>query len=72
MAKQSRRAPTIDLAQFTESVAASLIRASQVHKRPFGPILVGIIWWPEGMEPGMPRSLGGPQEGGRALKTRRG
>ena len=73
MATKGRRAPTIDLAQFTETVATSLLRASEARKRPFGPILVGIIWWPEGMEPGqMPRPLGNAQEGGRVLRARRG
>jgi hypothetical protein len=70
MAK-TRRASTIDLAEFTETVTASLLRASQARKRRFGPILVGIIWWPEGMDP---NQLPGPFDvvrGRTASRSRR-
>ena len=70
MAQKARRASTINLAEFTESVTASLLRASQARKRPFGPILVGIIWWPEGMDPNRFPGLD-IVRGGRALKSRR-
>ena len=72
MARQTRRASTIDLAEFTETVAASLLRASQVRKRPFGPILVGIIWWPEGMDPNQLPNPMDARRAGTAMRSRRG
>ncbi len=50
MAKEVRQASRIYLDDFTEVVTASLLRAAGTRKRPFGPILIGIIWWPEGTD----------------------
>jgi hypothetical protein len=67
MPKQSREATRVTLADLTETVTAALLRASQVQKRPrpLGPILIGIVWWPEGLEGG-PRFGVGPSPLGPA------
>ena len=59
MPKQIREAARISLAELTETVTAAVLRASRVQKRPLGPILIGIVWWPEGLEGG-PRTGVGP------------
>ena len=58
MPNEKREATHINLAEFTETVTAALLRAAEARKRPFGPILIGIIWWPEGLEPGIPSATG--------------
>ena len=72
MPRKVRSAARINFAEFTEAVTAALLRAGEARKRPFGPILIGIIWWPEGLEPGPLRGqVGGPlatRAGGGARK----
>jgi len=71
MPKQTREATRVTLADLTETVTTAILRASQAQKRPrpFGPILIGIVWWPEGVEGGPRFGVGpsplGPTASGR-------
>ena len=53
--KRSARAARISLDEFTQLTFQSVLRASELHKLPPnrfpGPIIFGIIWWPQGMTP---------------------
>lgn len=72
MPKQSREASRVTLSELTETVTAAVLRATQVQKRPrpLGPILIGIVWWPEGLEGG-PRFGVGPSPLGPSTARRK-
>ncbi len=57
MPRTSQKAATISFEQFTEVATAALLRALETRKRPFGPILIGIIYYPQGLG-----SAGGPAQ----------
>jgi hypothetical protein len=64
------QAGRISLEDFTDTVLASVGRAMDVQAkagtlRPIGPILIGIIWWPEGGPTGGPVVA---QQGGKVAK----
>jgi hypothetical protein len=52
-ARKDRRAVQIQLDEFTQLAFESVLRASEGRKLPPsklpGPIIFGIIWWPEGV-----------------------
>jgi len=50
MAKEGKsgKAPSISLEDFTELTLQSVLRAVEARKLPHGPIIIGIIWLPEG------------------------
>ena len=48
MAKEGRAA-SIPFDQFTESTLAAILRAVQAQKLPHLPIIIGIIWNPQGL-----------------------
>jgi hypothetical protein len=60
MASESRRAESISFADFTETTLAAVARVIDARKEvqrdiPLGPVLIGLIWWPEGGPiPGQP------------------
>lgn len=59
MENEIRRAESITFAEFTETTLAAVSRAIEVRrerdpKLPIGPILFGLIWWPDGLEGGRP------------------
>lgn len=57
-----RDAPRIALEQVTEAAFSGLLRALDARKIPMerfpGPILVGIVAWPELRQPGVFREVG--------------
>jgi len=65
------RAPEIKLEDLVEVSYSAVIKARERHfdpKNPWisGPILVGLIWWPDGGQPIIPNLPGMPQdEGGK-------
>ena len=52
MPRKSQKAASISFEQFTEVTTAALLRALEVRKLPRGPILIGIVYYPEGIGPG--------------------
>jgi hypothetical protein len=44
--------PSITFEQFTESTMSAVLRAVEARKLPHGPIIIGIIWNPQGL-PGL-------------------
>lgn len=58
MPKAVRQPATIAFDDFTQSVTSAILRASQARKIRVGPILVGIIWWPDGLDKGSIRLPG--------------
>ncbi|GEM_PF-5591758 len=59
MPKTPRRAASISFEHFTEVTTAALLRALELRRGPFGPILIGIIYYPGG--------LGAPGRGAQVL-----
>jgi len=45
-------APSITFEQFTETTLGAVLRAVEAQKLPHRPILIGIIWNPEGLPGG--------------------
>lgn len=53
-----RRPSSITLEEFTSATYDAVVRAQATHARaqgltkrpPFGPIIFGLIWWPDGPE----------------------
>lgn len=69
MPKTPRRAASISFEQFTEVTTTALLRALEVRKRPFGPILIGIVYYPEGFGPaGRPGQVIGPGAAGQGKR----
>jgi hypothetical protein len=66
-AARSTRATRIPLDEFTQLAFESVIRASELRKLPPnrfpGPIIFGIIWWPQGL-PSPGGAIGSPRVGG--------
>ena len=59
MAQEARRAESISFADFTETTLAAVTRAIATRReldpeRPLGPVLIGLVWWPEGGQPQLP------------------
>ena len=66
MPKKQRKAASISFEQFTEVTTAALLRALEVRKLPYGPILIGIVYYPGGLgSAGGPAQLIGPSGTGR-------
>ncbi len=65
--KRSARAARIQLDEFTQLAFESVLRASELRRLPAnkfpGPIIFGIIWWPEGL-PTPGGAIGAPRAGG--------
>jgi hypothetical protein len=49
MSKRSSRASarSISFDEFTEATFSAVLRATAARKLPHGPIIVGIVYWPE-------------------------
>lgn len=65
-----KSAQRITLDQFTETTASAVIRAMDAREsglKPFGPMIFGLIWWPDESpfgRPGQPPIItGGPTQG---------
>jgi hypothetical protein len=53
MPSETRRADSVSFADFTETTLAAVakvIDARKIRDRdiPLGPVLIGLVWWPEG------------------------
>jgi hypothetical protein len=59
----ARQAPSVALEEVTNAAFNGVLRALETHKRPLekfpGPILIGIIAWPELRQGGLFREAGG-------------
>jgi hypothetical protein len=64
MANEPKTPPSgadrITFEQFTESTVGAVLRAAQAHKLPHAPIIIGIIWNPEGL-PAAPEPVARPK-----------
>jgi hypothetical protein len=64
--RAGRRAAQIQLDEFTQLAFEAVLRATDARKLPPtkfpGPIIFGIIWWPEGV-PSPGAGIGGPTVG---------
>jgi len=48
MANEPQKPGSITFEQFTESTMTAVLRAVEARKLPHGPIIIGIIWSPQG------------------------
>ncbi len=49
MNNQPATPQSITFEQFTESTMAAVLRATAARKLPNGPIIIGVIWTPQGL-----------------------
>jgi hypothetical protein len=57
--EKERRPESISFAEFTETTLTAVSRAIEARREldprlPIGPVLFGLIWWPDGLEGGRP------------------
>lgn len=65
MAEEPRRASQISLEEFTEVTVGAVLRAIEARKFPRGPIIIGIIYTPEGLTEAFGQAAGVRQEEGQ-------